>query len=200
MPLSPLGREQIHRLAQWFASYSLQGIFTSNLKRSQTTAQAIAMAQEPLLSPVIEPGLGEMHLGSWEGLTPQQVDARFRGAYQQWLVRPSSVNIPGAEPLTQFRVRCWQALEKIAASFEEGTCAIVSHGGVIASLLAEVLSADYDAMLRRLRLDNAGITAIEWTEGFSFPHLLWINSTIHLSELLPTLDLPTPAGSSLLRP
>ena len=49
---------------------------------------------------------------------------------------------------------------------------------MIAAVLADLLDADYDAMLRRLRLDNAGITALEF--GAPTPHVLWINRTTHL--------------------
>lgn len=200
LPLSPLGLEQSRRLASWFSTHApLQGIFTSHLRRSQETARAIAAAQYPPQSPVVEPFLAEMHLGDWEGLTPEEVDARFEGAYQQWLVRPSSVRISGAEPLESFRERARSALEKILTSFEEGTCVVVSHGGIIASLLADILEADYDRVLRRLRLENTGITAIECC-GDRAPYLLWINSTTHLNESTPlSLESTAQSPSFLLK-
>ncbi|MDP3722649.1 MAG: histidine phosphatase family protein [Candidatus Omnitrophota bacterium] len=130
------------------------------------------------MQPVIERDLAEMHLGAWEGLTPAEVDQQFSGAYQQWRNRPSSVRIPGAEPMEQFQRRVRQAMEKIVTGSGDGEHVIVSHGGVIAALLAEVLGADYDAILRRLRLDNAGVTALEC--GSAGRHVLWINATAHL--------------------
>ena len=81
-------------------------------------------------------------------------------------------------PLDAFRQRVRQALEQIVSSSGEGEHVIVSHGGVIAALLADVLGADYDALLRRLRLDNAGVTALEC--GTAMRHVLWINATAHL--------------------
>ena len=182
LPLSVLGEQQAERLGAYFASRHLQGVFTSALQRSRQTAQRIAAGNGHRVSPVIEPELAEMHLGSWEGLTPDEVDARFQGAYQQWRTRPSSVVIPEAEPLEAFRQRVRRALEKILSSVGEGEYVVVSHGGVIAALLADVLGADYDVVIRRLRLDNAGITALEY--GTGLPHVLWINSTLHLEPLL----------------
>ena len=186
LPLSPLGRQQAERLGATFASRHVQGIFTSALQRSRQTAQMIAAGNGHGVSPVIEPELAEMHLGAWEGLTPDEVDTRFQGAYQQWRRRPSSVVIPDAEPLEAFRQRVRRALERILSSVEDGEHVVVSHGGVIAALLADVLGADYDAVIRRLRLDNAGITALEF--GAGVPHVLWINSTQHL-------DTPPPHGN-----
>ena len=181
LPLSQLGLQQAQRLAACFASRHLTGIFTSPLQRSQQTAQAIAAGNGHGVSPMIEAELAEMHLGVWEGLTPTEVDARFGGAYRNWLTRPSSVRIPEAEPHEAFRTRVRRVREKIFGSLGEGEYVVVSHGGVIAALLADVLGADYDLLLRRLRLDNAGVTALECS--FSTPSVLWINSTEHLEPL-----------------
>ena len=184
IPLSPLGEEQALRLGKRFASHHLTGIFTSGLLRSRQTAEKIASGNGHGVQPVIEPNLAEMHLGDWEGLTPDEVDVKFNAAYHQWRTSPSSVIIPGAEPVDQFRLRARQALEKILSGCGEGEYVIVSHGGIIATLLADLVGADYDAVLRRVRLDNAGVTALEF--GTGLPHVLWINSTTHLDgQTLP---------------
>ena len=54
---------------------------------------------------------------------------------------------------------------------------------VIAAIVADVLNAYYDLVIRRLRLDNAGITALEFGSGL--PHVMWINHTAHLEQLSP---------------
>lgn len=196
LPLSPLGQTQAQRVGALFASRHLKGIYTSHLQRSQQTAHAIisglpaaptgngngaAQAGNGLrIEPIVERNLAEMHLGAWEGLTPEEVDARFAGAYQQWRTRPSSIVIPGAEPVEAFRTRVRAALETIAKQFDHGEYVIVSHGGVIAALLADLLGAEYDAVIRRLRLDNGGVTALEF--GAGTPHVLWINATAHLES------------------
>lgn len=183
LPLSALGEEQAKRLGARFAAHHLQGIFTSHLQRSARTASHIAAGNGHGVSPVMERELAEMHLGAWEGLTPEEVDARFAQAYQQWRQQPSSVVIPDAEPLHDFRARVRRTLTKILSGIGDGEYVIVSHGGVIAAMLADLLGADYDALLRRLRLDNAGVTALEF--GTATPHVLWINSTTHLDALPP---------------
>ena len=180
-PLSPLGQEQAKRLGVRFAGHHLDGIFTSALQRSRQTAEAIISGNGHEVRPVIDAEWGEMHLGDWEGLTPQEVDHRFANAYQQWRLKPSSVVIPGAEPVDAFRQRVRRAMERLVANRSEGEYAVVSHGGVIASILADFLGADYDQVIRRVRLDNAGVTALEFGSGS--PHVVWINSTIHLEAL-----------------
>lgn len=179
LPLSPLGHEQAKRLAAFFAASHVQGIFTSPLQRSQQTAQAIAAGNGHGVRPVVAEGLAEMRLGAWEGLTPDEIEAHFQGLYQRWLKKPSSVRIPEAEPLSAFRARVRGTLEKILGAMGEGDYVVVTHGGVIAAVLADLLHADYDEVLRRVRLDNAGVTALEC--GGGHPYVLWVNATDHLS-------------------
>ena len=182
VPLSPLGERQAECVGVRFASHRLQGLFTSDRQRSVQTAHRIISGNGHRLSPVVEPELAEIHLGAWEGLIPEEIDARFQNAYQQWREHPSSVVIPDGEPLSVFRERVRRALSRILSGVVEGEVAVVTHGGVIAAFLADTLGADYDRLLRRLRLDNAGITAIEFEAGV--PHVLWINSTTHLEEAI----------------
>jgi len=183
LPLSPLGIQQAKHVGTFFASRKIRTIFTSHLQRSQQTAHAIASGNGHAVLPIVEQDLAEMHLGAWEGLTPQEIDAKFAGAYQQWRTKPSSVQIPSAEPHSAFRRRVRGAIEKIVSQLSEGEHVVVSHGGVIAAMLADLLEADYDVLLRRVRLDNAGITAVEF--GTTFPHVLWINATNHLDAVTP---------------
>lgn len=181
LPLSELGERQARCLGAHFGSRHLQGIYTSALQRSRQTAHAIASGNGHGVTPLVDPALAEIHLGAWEGLTPDEIDRRFNGAYQQWRERPSQVTIPRAEPLAEFRQRVRQALQRIVSAMAEGEYAVVCHGGVIAAVLADLLEADYDLLLRRLRLDNAGITALEFDAPT--PHVLWINWTGHLESV-----------------
>lgn len=179
-PLSLLGQEQARQVAKFFASRQVKKVFSSHLMRSRQTAEVIARHNgngHPAVF-VIDPALAEMNLGAWEGLTPDEIDAKFEGAYAQWRQMPSAVVIPQAEPVQAFRTRVREVVRKLVEEFEEGEYVVVSHGGVIASVLADLLGADYDAILRRVRLDNASITAVEF--GSAIPHVLWINATVHL--------------------
>ena len=180
-PLSPLGERQAVCLGEAFASRHLLGVFTSALGRSRRTAEAIVQGNGHGVTPVVHDALAEMHLGAWEGLTPEEIDAQFDGAYRDWRRAPSTVVIPSAEPVAAFRRRVRGVFAELAGRVDEGEYVVVTHGGVIASFLADLLGAEYDTLLRRLRLDNAGITAIDATGPR--PHVLWVNATTHLERL-----------------
>jgi broad specificity phosphatase PhoE len=181
IPLDDHGKAQARRAAQALASIQAGAIFTSWLARSRQTAEAISAAQPHQPELTIQPDLAEIHLGDWEGLTPAAIEANCPGAYSRWKDSPSLVPIPNSEPLDAFKLRVRAAMESVLAAPEPGDCVVVTHGGVIAALLSHLLQADFDHVMRRLRLDNASITAVEF--GGRFPHVLWINSTLHLSDL-----------------
>jgi len=194
LSLSPLGVEQADQVGRYFAALhtgngSVEAVYASPLKRSFETAHAIK--RHTGLEPTLEPTLMEMHLGAWEGLTPEEIDTQFAGAYHQWREISSQVQIPGAESLEQFRGRVRSAFTQIVTTCrEKGAVVIVTHGGVIASLLADCLArpgllpsrrageADYDHVLRRVTLDNAGISALDCRKHP--PHILWVNAVAHL--------------------
>jgi len=180
-PLSVLGQRQVACLRQHFATRPIGCVISSHLPRTQTTAQGIAEANGHRPARLIEPRLAEIHLGEWEGLTPGEIDARYGQAYQRWRLEPSAVTIPSGEPLQAFRDRVRAARDALLAGAtpEAEATAVVSHGGVIAALLADVLGVEYDRLMQRLRLDNGGITALEFNEHRQ-AHVLWINSTMHL--------------------
>ncbi len=185
-PLNAFGLQQAQRVGGYFASLRAQGstptiIYSSHLQRSRQTADAIAHSTG--LPVQIEPSLAEISLGAWEGLTPEEIDAQFAGGYERWKRSPSDVLIPGGEPTERFHQRVHEAFGRIAQAHRdhsEREVIVVTHGGVIASLLATWLDADYDRFLRRVALENAGVSAVDCQH--QPPSVLWVNATHHLIE------------------
>lgn len=84
------------------------------------------------------PHLREMNFGQWEGKTYE--DIKELPLYQQWLSNPTSFFPPGGESLEEFTHRIQNGWEKIREEIltrKVGTCAIITHGGVIRYLLSE---------------------------------------------------------------
>jgi len=181
-PLNALGLQQAQRAGAYFGAVHASGarvaaLYSSPLQRSRQTAEAIVHATG--LPVQIEPELAEMSLGVWEGLTPEEIDARFDGGYHLWRVSPSRVVIPEAEPAAAFHQRVTRVFARIALRHLDQEVVIVTHGGVIASLLSRWLDADYDRLLRRMTLDNAGISRVDCR---THPPLVqWVNATHHLN-------------------
>jgi len=167
LPLDPHGLLQAQRLGEYFAPFNINQIYTSTLQRSQQTALAIAQGLAKPLVPVKESELVEISLGQWEGLSPEEINTRYNGAYQQWIDSPASVCIEGAETAAAFYRRVEKVLGVIVAASvgDDAENIVVAHGGVIAAMLAIIVGADYESILKRVRLDNAGITSVEATSN-----------------------------------
>lgn len=157
--LTPRGRRQAERLARRLEGFRLKRIYSSDLGRAWSTTRFIARRLGERVTP--EPRLREIRLGQWEGLTPDEVNARFRGGYDRWRRAPSRMRIPGAETMGEFRRRVVAAVADIVRRERSGAVLLVTHGGVIASLLAEWLDADFDRVLLNIKIDNTSITFAE---------------------------------------
>ena len=60
-----------------------------------------------------EPGLEEVGLGLWEGLTRDDLRFRFPTVYPQWEEEPLAVNPPDGEPLPDAIARLSEALAQV---------------------------------------------------------------------------------------
>lgn len=158
--LSVRGLRQAQKLAKRLSKVGIKKIISSDLGRAKTTAQVIATEMRKKIS--INPELREICLGVWEGLTTDQVDHQYNNGYQRWLQSPSKMKIPGAESMGGFHHRVRSVVDTLFHShLGEGPILVVTHGGVIASLLAHWLRADFDHVLLNLRVDNTSVTVVE---------------------------------------
>ena len=174
-PLAPEGHEQARLLAKRLASTSIDAIYVSSLCR---TAQTAAPLAERLgLTPAVEPGLREVHLGEWEGGEYRQrvaerdpmVMAVFSA--ERWDV------IPGAEASEAFAARVREAIERLAAAHPDQRLAVFTHGGVIGELLAQASGSRPFAFLTA---DNASISRLVVTPERWF--VRGFNDTAHLDR------------------
>ncbi len=102
--LTTEGRRQAevtaHRIR---ATWRPAAVFTSPLSRCRATAAAIAT---PLgLTPRPLGGLIDIDYGQWQGLTPDEVRARWPGLLETWYRAPDWAAIPGGETLQDVLVR-----------------------------------------------------------------------------------------------
>ena len=181
-PLTEAGSAQAQLLGRRLAAASLDELYSSPLQRALQTAEAISRAARV---PVIaQPDLREIALGDWEGKTPTEVNADFNNGFAVWARRPTAVSIPNSEPIDRFRVRAVNAVEQIIRATRADAAAIVTHGGVIAAYLAHVLGADFDFLLRRLHINNTGVTIFDALDA-EHPAILAVNDLQHLNHHQP---------------
>ncbi len=177
--LTKKGLEQARRLAKRIRHFKIDKVYSSDLGRAYSTTVVITSYLKRVKI-IRDPKLREILLGDWEGMTPEEVDRLYDRGYQRWLKSPSACVIPNAERVSHFRKRVTERVRQIARQNLRKTILIVTHGGVITTLLADWLKADFDRVLQGLQIDNTSLTFVTLTPKMA---KLWvINDTDHLAK------------------
>jgi broad specificity phosphatase PhoE len=137
-PLNELGRSQARELATSLARDGIDAVYASPLQRARETAEIIARALA--LDVGTDPRLMEVDVGSWSGLTRDDVAARFPEAFDRW--RAGSHGWAGGETYEELATRVLRALREIAARHPGGTVLVIGHGGTVRSMLAHAARLD----------------------------------------------------------
>jgi len=156
-PLTERGREQARALAARLAHIDLDAVYSSDLQRAAETARAVADAQG--LEVVELPGLREVDVGSWSGLTRAEAEARFPEGFARW-----KEGYPGwddGESYEAMTERVLSTVLRIARDHEGGRTLVVSHGGPIRAIHAAALGLDVHAYRRMRPVEpNARLSAV----------------------------------------
>ena len=157
-PLSERGREQARRVAERFRDVSVDGFYSSDLRRARDTAAAIAgvLGREPELLPELR----EVALGEWEGLNRDEIVARYPEAWERWRDHPSWDIVPGGEGTDGFESRVGTVLDRILERHQSGRVLVVTHGGVIQVALLGVLGRGSDGLFP-FTIQNTSLTVLD---------------------------------------
>jgi len=163
-PLNQAGHEQAKGLTRALWEVPILAVYSSALPRAIETASYLAGPHRANV--VTDPRLNEIHHGEWEGLSESELpDPEL---YRRWREDPTSVTLPGAEPLSAVHGRAVEAMREIASRHpaSEGLVAVVSHQIVIALLKCYILDRPW-SQIRRLALGVASYEVLTTGEGFA---------------------------------
>jgi uncharacterized phosphatase len=149
IPLNGTGRVQAAASGDLLASRDWDGVYASPLSRAYETAQIIA-ARLGLAEPGVVPEVAERRYGEAEGLTGEEIDARF----------PGDTEVPGRESREDVAARAIPAIVALAERHPGESIVVVSHGGVIRTILSAVAPGEHPEPIR-----NGSIHSFRHTEG-----------------------------------
>lgn len=155
-PLNELGRRQARDLAESLVGAGLTALYASDLRRAAETAEVLGSMLG--VDVVTHPGLREIDVGAWSGLTREEIIERFPGEWENWA--RGAITMRGGEPREVFQKRVLNAVVEVAGRHPGELVGLVAHGGVVRSLQRHVLG---DAMPV---LEN-GATWEVWLQGGS---------------------------------
>jgi alpha-ribazole phosphatase len=183
IPLSPLGLRQSALLAERLAGHGVETLYSSPLRRARQTADVIAGRLDLVVHDI--PALRERDVGVLQGLNRQEIIERFP-EYAQPGSDVSRIKVEGFEQDSELTERVTTALSDILRAHADRTTAVVTHGGVIGTVLRWLLQ------LPRVRpgpfvIDNTSLTIIDVrtldSNGSPHAQLVTLNDTCHLDAL-----------------
>ena len=177
-PLSPRGQKQARLVAKRLKGMRINAIFSSPLDRAKYTAKAIATAcRAPVF---IDESLKEINFGDWEGLTFEEIGARYPEQFAVWNTAPHLCVPAGkSETLAQVADRCALFVENLKKQYETGTVVAVSHSVPCKLMTALCVGLPF-SKVHSLRMDNASVTMLDYYQDRNV--LRTFNDTNHLME------------------
>jgi alpha-ribazole phosphatase/probable phosphoglycerate mutase len=130
------GKQQIHDLIVRLAHETIDEIYSSDLRRSVTTAESLAQA---FAAPFTQkPSLREIYFGDWEGLDWTEIEQLDPPYAKQWIEQFPNLPAPGGELFVHFEARVFDEMRRLLLLAENSSIAVVTHRGVIRIALREL--------------------------------------------------------------
>jgi len=156
IPLDERGRLQAEQAAAVLAELAPTAIHSSDLVRARATAEPLARACG--LPVVTDPRLREIHVGTWEGLTIDelftQVDDDLKRA---WLAGEDVRRSETGETVAEVGERAGTALDEIGHAAPDGSTVVaVMHGLAARAGVCHLLGIPTSSWKRLSGLHNCG--------------------------------------------
>jgi len=140
IPLNDVGREQARHAAQTLLAMKPTRVIASDLERALETGQILADLAGVSLS--TDERLRETFAGEWQGMTRDEIVAKYPADYAAW-GGDSEIRPGGGETR-------WEVSQRVVAAIDDallnipagGTLVVASHGGALRSALGRLLGLD----------------------------------------------------------
>lgn len=177
-PLNHAGITQAIAAQGALSSLPLTAVYSSDLSRARHTADIIA--QPHGLDVQTDVRLREMGFGVFEGLSHEQLmNSEWADHFVKYKQDPFHNRPPEGEPLDEVLNRVSAFYADLCAKHDVGeTVLVAAHGGSCRMLVCAALGADAE-LNRHIRLDNCGISELEYSDGFTM--VTRLNDTHHFT-------------------
>lgn len=161
-PLTPVGEAQAASIGRRIAGEKIAALYSSDLGRARQTADLIAVSVK--LSIQLEERLRERSLGVFEGLTRDEVAARFPEEMRLYYTRDPHYVVPDGQSATQHFELGRSCLDELAARHPGESIVAVTHGGLVQGMFRFVTGLGFEAP-RRFAIRNAAYNVFLRDEG-----------------------------------
>lgn len=181
VPLSENGQRQMERVAAFVKESlaagpgkGLEAVYSSDLSRARRSAEIVGRPYG--LEPAIIPGLRERNFGIWEGMSFDEIRAKYPAEFSAWASDPLRYSPMGGESTLGVRERVVSSLCEITGRHPDSPVAIVSHGGVNRIILCHFLGMPLENIFR-VEQDYGAVNVIELWEDY--PVIKLMNGVVY---------------------
>ena len=156
------GHQQIAALSERFKNIHIDAVYSSDLYRTMTTAQAICRPHNLPLR--LEPALREVGMGIWEDWTwgdALQVD---RESMISFLRCDPDWHLEGSDTFPGVQERFCAAVEHLAKAHPDQTIACFTHGAAIRTAFARWMGLPIDRISEVPLGENTCVSCLEITD------------------------------------
>ncbi|MEF8850960.1 MAG: histidine phosphatase family protein [Haloarculaceae archaeon] len=185
-PLTGRGRDQARETGVYLREVGVDRVLSSDLRRARATARLVREGARSADCPEERPGVDaslsfeqawrERDFGEFQGLTRAAIADRHEGFDPEGsLVAVES--IPDGESLADFCRRVAAGWESLSAGVDDETVAVVTHGGPLRAVVADITGDDVPGVAREWSPDNCGVTEVDVS---GTPEIVRRDDTTHL--------------------
>ena len=156
--LNERGHKQLTGLVNRLSKHAIRGVYTSDLRRAQQTAEAIAKHFGVRL--YVRPSLREIHFGRWDGLSWSEIEVRDPFLAKRWAETYPNSTAPAGESSQQFNSRVRGEMTFLLRETTKGPIAVVTHAGFIRVVLTNWCKVSEQAAWDRTK-DYASVVALD---------------------------------------
>jgi alpha-ribazole phosphatase len=177
--LNQVGIKQAKLAEKYLSRVEFANIYSSPLKRTLYTAETINGRRN--LNIKVREDLKEMNFGKWEGMKFADIDEKYHKDYHTWLEDPYNNRPTGGENFKEITERTTTEVGRIVSENADGSSvAVITHGGVILSLLVywlQIPLARWKSIIQRQGAINIAVI------DKGYPYISAINYTGHLKPI-----------------
>lgn len=156
--ITPNGMKQIYALAKRFSEIPVDLCYSSDLIRTMTTAQGVAIPNQIEIHP--DSAFREVDFGSLDDSTFGYLEQHFFKEIECFRTRPEQWRYADIERFSDYTQRYMDRMEELAQNNPGKTVAIVSHAAITRGVLRRLFPE-----LEILPSDNACVTKLLYDRG-----------------------------------
>jgi probable phosphoglycerate mutase len=158
VPLNATGLAQARAVAAVLKNESFAAIYSSDLIRTQQTAQPVADLLKKKI--VLDEKLRERHYGAFQGMTYAEAKVQIPEGYARFRARDPEYDFGSGESLRDFSDRSLVFIQEVIQKHEGRSLLLFTHGGVLEMVYRHATGRGLSTP-RDFEIPNAAINRVE---------------------------------------